>query len=91
MIQQHKEYLGLPSFVGRNKKKKNFKELKEKLAKKLVGWKENLLSKAKKEVLIKAIAQAISTYTMSCFKIPETFCDEMTTLIRNFLVGPVQE
>ena len=46
--------MGLPSLVGRNK-------MKAKLAKKLAGWKEKLLSKAGKEVLIKAVAQAILT------------------------------
>ena len=77
MIWQHKKYLGLPSLVGRNKKN-IFKEVKEKLAKKLASWKEKLLSKAEKEVLIKAVAQVIPMYTMSCFKIPDSLGDEMT-------------
>ena len=75
--------MGLPSLIGQNKKK-SFREIKEKLAGKLAGWKEKLLSKAGKEVLIKAVAQAIPTYAMSCFKIPDSLCDEMTNLIRNF-------
>ena len=79
MIKQHEKYLGLPSLVGRNKKN-TFREIKEKLAKNLVGWKEKLLSKVENEVLIKAVA----TYSMSCFKIPDSLCDEKTSLIRNF-------
>ena len=79
--------MGLSSLVGRNKKN-TFMEVKaklaKKLAKKLAGWKEKLLSKAGKEVLIKVVAEAIPTYTMSCFKIPDSLCDEMTNLIRNF-------
>ena len=55
VIKQHKKYLGLPSLVGKNKKN-TFKEIKEKLAKKLAGWKERFLSKAGKEILIKAVA-----------------------------------
>ena len=62
-------------------------EVTANLAKKLAGWKEKLLSKAGKEVLIKVVAQAIPTYTMSCFKIPDSLCDEMTNLIRNFWWG----
>lgn len=78
--------MGLPSLVGKNKKN-TFREIKEKLARKLAGWKKKLLLKAGKEILIKAVAQAIPTYLMSCFKIPNSLCDEMTSLIRNFWWG----
>ena len=37
-------------------KKNTFNDIKEKLAKKLAGWKEKLLSKAGKEVTIKVVA-----------------------------------
>ena len=50
----------------------------------MTGWKEKMLSKVGKEVLIKAVAQAIPTYTMSCFKLPDALCDELTSMIRNF-------
>ena len=86
MIKQHKKYLGLPSLVWR-RKRNTFNDIKEKLGKKLAGWKEKLLSKAGKEVLIKAVAQAILTYTMSCFKIPDALCEELTSMIRNFWWG----
>ena len=75
--------MGLLSLVGKNKRN-TFNDFKEKLSKKLAGWKEKLLSKAGKEVLIKAVAQAIPTYTMSCFKIPDSLCDDLTSMIRNF-------
>ena len=55
VIKHHEKYLGLPLLVGRNKKN-NFNSIKDKLRKKLAGWKEKLLSKAGKEVLIKALA-----------------------------------
>lgn len=71
VIRQHEKYLGFTSLVGRNKRY-SFNEIKENLSKKLVGWKEKLLSKAGKEVLIKVVAQAIPTYTMSCFKLPNS-------------------
>ena len=69
--------------VGRNKRN-SFNDIKEKVGKKLAGWKEKMLSKAGKEILIKAVTQAIPTYTMSCFKIPNSFCDDFTSMIRNF-------
>ena len=86
VIRQHEKYQGLPSFVGRNKRNSS-KEIKERLSKKLVGWKEKLLSKSGKEVLIKVVAQATPTYTMNYFKIPDSLCDELTSLIRNFWWG----
>lgn len=42
-VQYHAKYLGLPSFVGRNKKN-TFKDLKTRIWNKLQGWKEKLLS-----------------------------------------------
>ena len=68
-------------------KRNTFNDVKDKLRKKLAGWKEKLLSKAGKEVLIKAVAQARPTYTMSCFKIPDSLCDDLTSMIRNFWWG----
>jgi len=83
VIKQHEKYLGLPSLVGR-RKRSTFNDIKEKLSKKLAEWKEKLLSKAGKEMLIKAVAQAIPTYTISCFKIPDALCEELTSMMRNF-------
>ena len=86
VIWQHEKYLGLPLLVGRSKRY-SFNDIKEKLSKKLARWKEKLLSKASKEVVIKAVAQAILTYIMSCFKIPNSLCDDMTSMIWNFWWG----
>lgn len=45
-----------------------------------------LLFRASKEVLIKAVAQSIPTYTVSVFQLPMKLCDEMDALCAN-LVG----
>ncbi|XP_030926610.1 uncharacterized protein LOC115953217 [Quercus lobata] len=69
---KHNKYLGLPSIIGKSKKEV-FAEIKEKVAKKLSGWKEKMLSIGGKEILIKAVAQAIPTYAMSFFSYPKGF------------------
>ena len=86
IIKQYEKYLGLPSLVGLNTRN-TFNEVKENLAKKPFGWKEKLPSKAGKEALIKAIAQTIPTYSINYFKIPDSLCDELTSMIRNFWWG----
>ena len=78
--------MGLPSLLGRNKKN-TFNSINDKLRKQLAGWKEKLLSKVGKEVLIKVVAQAIPTYTMSVFKLSDSLCEDLTSMIRNFWWG----
>lgn len=57
----------------------------------LAEWKEKLLLKAGKEVLIKEVAQAIPTYTISCFKLSDTLCEELMSTICNFWWGQKQD
>ena len=78
--------MGLPSLVGRNKKE-SFTHIKQQIWKKSQGWEAKLLSQAGREVLIKAVAQAVPTYTMSCFKLPITLCHEIEALICRFFWG----
>lgn len=80
IIKQYEKYLDLPSLVGKNKCN-TFHQLIERLDNKLSGWKGKLLSNAGKEILIKSVAQAMPTYTMSIFKLPNTLCDEMTSMV----------
>ena len=86
MILQYEKYLGLPSLVGKNKNA-SFNYIKERVWKKIQGWKEKLLSQVGREILIKAVVQAIPTYTMSCFKLPLDLCGELESLIRKFWWG----
>ena len=50
-------------------------------------WKNKLLSTAGKEVLHKAVAMALPTYTMSCFKLPVRRRKELSTMMANFWWG----
>ena len=59
-------YLGLP-MVGGKSKVSTFREVQERVTKRVMGWKEKYISKASREVLIKMVAQAIPTYSMSMF------------------------
>ncbi|XP_038722039.1 uncharacterized protein LOC120014190 [Tripterygium wilfordii] len=83
---QHQKYLGLPAFIGRSKKE-IFKILRSRILARIKGWKEKYLSKGGKEILLKAVAQAIPAYAMSCFRIPSSVCKEISQLMARFWWG----
>lgn len=85
-VDRHEKYLGLPTIVGKSKKI-IFQCIKERIWKKLQGWKEKLLSRAGKEILIKAVIQAIPTYIMSIFRIPDGLLAEINAMIARFWWG----
>ena len=85
-VERHEKYLGLPTVIGRSKKMV-FNVLKERVWKKLYGWKEKLLSRAGKEVLLKSVIQAIPTYMMSLFAIPTGILDEINSMCARFWWG----
>ena len=74
IMENCEKYLGLP-MVGGKSKVNTFKELGEKITRRVMRWKEKYISKAGREILIKTVAQAIPTYTMRIFKIPKVLCD----------------
>ena len=51
------------------------------------GWKEKLLSQAGREVMIKAVVQSISVYSMSIFKLPVGLCKDIEAMIQKFWWG----
>ena len=64
-----------------------FVEDKDRVAKKLAGWKGKLFSIGGREILIKAVAQAVPTYTMSCFQLPKTLYHDLENMMRSFWWG----
>jgi len=86
IIQQHEKYRGLPPMVRRGRKKV-FNRIKDQVGRKIAGWKGKLLSNAGREILIKVVAQVTSTYMMSCFMLPNSLCNELNSLVRNFWWG----
>ena len=82
-VKEYEKYLGLPAVVGRNKKASlNF--IKERVWNRLQGRKEKLLSQAGREVLLKAVVQAIPTFAMGCFKLPSGLLNDIEMMIRKF-------
>ncbi|XP_068340430.1 uncharacterized protein [Pyrus communis] len=85
-VDDPREYLGVPTIWGRSKKC-GLAYVKGRLFGKLQCWKKSTLSTARKEVLIKAVAQVIPAYPMNLFKFPITFCKELDAMIANFWWG----
>ncbi|XP_048501337.1 uncharacterized protein LOC125497714 [Beta vulgaris subsp. vulgaris] len=85
-VDKHEKYLGIPSITGRSKKIL-FDSLLNRIWKKLQGWKEKLLSRAGKEVLLKAVIQAIPTYLMGVYKFLVTIIQKIQAAMARFWWG----
>lgn len=83
MVDRHEKYLGLSTFVGCNRGV-CFSYIKERLWKKLQGWKGKYLSAAGKELLVKVVAQAILLYSVYCYLLPKYFYDELHQIMASF-------
>ena len=71
------------------KKYHTFSFLKDRVWKKLQGWRGQTLSRVGKEILIKAVAQSIPTYTMGVFQLPVKLCEELQALCARFWWGQI--
>lgn len=65
-------------------KTQNLQRLNERILNKMNGWKGNLPNPAGKEVLIKAVLQAIPTYKLAILKLPKTFCHKLSAEVARF-------
>ncbi|KAH9769811.1 reverse transcriptase domain-containing protein [Citrus sinensis] len=86
VVSRHEKYLGLPSMIGRNKTT-FFNDIKLRILSKISSWQAKLFSCGGKEILIKAVAQAVPAYAMSVFKLPLGLCEEMQKAIARFWWG----
>jgi ribonuclease HI len=84
--QRYDLYLGLPALVGKSRIAA-FRGIKDKVWKRLQDWKLNFLSQAGKEILLKAVIQAIPSYSMSVFLLPKALCLEINSLMQKFWWG----
>ena len=85
-VDSHNKYLGLSTVVGRSKKVM-FEALMDRIWKKLQGWKEKLLLRAGKEILLKSVIQAIPTYLMGVYKLPCLVIEKIHSAMENFFWG----
>ncbi|KAL8124435.1 hypothetical protein AgCh_012179 [Apium graveolens] len=80
------KYLGVPAVLVKNKLEM-FNYIKERALKKMQGWKQKLISQAGREILIKHVVQAIPSYSMSCFLLPQKLINKIMMAVRNFWWG----
>ena len=80
------KYLGLP-MVGDKSKVSTFREIQERVTKRVLRWKEKHISKVGREVLIKTVAQAIPIYSMSMFKFPQKICNDINSALLKYWWG----
>ncbi|XP_042950188.1 uncharacterized protein LOC122282297 [Carya illinoinensis] len=80
------KYLGLPAIVGRTKVAA-FHSLIDRTWARIASWKTKYLSAAGKETLLKAVLQAIPTYSMGIFLLPVSITKKLNQLLRKFWWG----
>ena len=83
VVSKYEKYLGLPSMIGR-RKLGFFNEVKLNVISKISGWRHKMFSSGGKEILIKAVAQAVPAYAMSVFRLPKGLCDDIQKVIAKF-------
>ena len=64
-------------FMVRRKRSSFFSDIKLKVLSKITNCQHKFLSCGGKEVLIKAVAQAVPAYAMSVFRIPTSIYDDI--------------
>jgi hypothetical protein len=79
-------YLGLPSMIGR-KKKEVFSYIKDRVWKRINSWRGRALSRAGKEIMIKSVLQAIPSYVMGVYLLPDSTIKDIERMMNSFWWG----
>ena len=82
----HGTYLGLPSQIGR-KNSVVFNFIKKKVWQRLQGWSQKFLSRARKEIMLKTVAQVIPNYAMNIYLLPLDLCKELEIMMNSYWWG----
>ena len=77
------KYVALPALVGRSRIR-SFQNIQDRIWSRINGWKERFLSQARKEVLLKVAIQAIPTYMMIVFQLPNALCKRINSMMTSF-------
>lgn len=80
------KYLGLPTAVGQSTSE-SFEFMPNRIRGLIGSWSGRKASSAGREVLLKSVAQAVPTYSMSCFLLSKTTCKKMKSPIANYWWG----
>jgi predicted PurR-regulated permease PerM len=80
------KHLGLSLIFGKSKIAA-FSEVLDKVQEKIEGWFSKTLSQASKTVLVKVVASAIPSYTMSLFLLLDGLCHKLDKAFKNFWWG----
>ncbi|CAM8956535.1 unnamed protein product [Rhodiola kirilowii] len=85
----HKKYLGTTMDFSK-KKSERFATLVDKLWDRTANWCTKSLSMGGKEILIKSILYALPQYHMSCFMLPESILNSLTSMVHKFWWGSTE-
>jgi len=90
VVEAQSRYLGF-AIPFKRSKKVVFSFVMDRIWKKVKGWKERFLTNARNETLIKAVAQAIPNYILSCYKMFVGCCRDIDMILARFWWGSNDE
>lgn len=72
-----------PLVLGR-RRGEDFRHIKDQVMSRMEGWMSKCLSRAGRTTLIKLVVQSIPSYAMAAYKLPNSFCSDLDSLVRRF-------